>query len=133
MQKINDEPITVQKQVTFHAETPIRNRCKEGVFSRHGKASPSISRFINPRSRLYVIILVYERDIPNTTAIIRHELTVTRRPLILRVSCQHTLDAHADALDCLHGGPAGGAEQIEADDAVAVDVGVHWDRAGSVG
>ena len=58
------------------------------------------------------------------------KLIVALRPLVLRVASQHTLNTHADALDALHGAPARGAEEIQTDDAVGVDVWVDGDGAG---
>lgn len=60
-------------------------------------------------------------------------MRVPGRSLVLRVAGQHALQAHADALDVLHRTPAGGAEEVEADDAVAVDVWMHGDGAGRRG
>lgn len=57
------------------------------------------------------------------------KVLVTRRPLVLCVSRQHALDRHADALDVLYGTPALVSEQVQANDAVAVDVRVHGYRA----
>lgn len=53
-----------------------------------------------------------------------HEIFIARRSFVLGVSRQHALDAHADALDILHGAPALRAQQVEADDAVGVNMGV---------
>lgn len=77
------------------------------------------------------IIVVKEPDIPRPLRVPPHEILVARRSLVLRVARQHALDAHADALDVLDGAPALAAEEVEADDAVGVDVWV--DRYGSVG
>jgi hypothetical protein len=60
------------------------------------------------------------------------KILVTRRSLVLGVSRQHALDAHADALDALHGGPAVGAEEVQTDDAVGVDMWVDGYGAGSL-
>jgi len=49
---------------------------------------------------------------------------VPRRPLVLAVAREHALDAHADTLDVVDGRPALPVQQVEADDAVAVDVGM---------
>lgn len=73
----------------------------------------------------HIIILVDERNISDAPTVVCHELAVTRGSLIARVCGQHALDAHTHALDGLYGRPAGGTEEIEADDAVTVDVGVH--------
>ena len=51
-----------------------------------------------------------------------HELVISLRTLVLGVAAQHALDAHAHALNALHGRPTRvAAEKIEADDAVGVD------------
>ena len=75
--------------------------------------------------------MVVEIDIPRSEPVCPYELLVAGRPLILRVPCQHALQAHAHTLDILHGAPALLSEEIEADDAVGVDVGMYWD--GSIG
>lgn len=43
------------------------------------------------------------------------------------------MDTHADAFNRLHRRPAGRAEEVEADDAVAIDVGVHGDGPWGIG
>lgn len=62
-----------------------------------------------PPSQSYIIIVVHEVDIARPAAVIRHKLPIALRALVARVGRQHALDAHADALDGLHGRPAGGA------------------------
>lgn len=69
-------------------------------------------------------ILVNEPDISGPLGISADEFLVTGGTLVLGVARQHALYAHADTLDVVDGTPALGAEQIEADDAVGVDVGV---------
>jgi len=61
------------------------------------------------------------------------ELLIALRSLVLGVSGQHALYAHADGFDGLHGGPACAAEQVEADDPVGVDVWVDWDGTAGEG
>lgn len=58
------------------------------------------------RHHLYVVVLVDEIDIPNTPAVVRYKVLITRRAFVLVICSQHTLDAHADALGSLHGRPA---------------------------
>lgn len=82
---------------------------------------------------LYVIILIDKIDVADATAVGGDKLFVTGRSFVAAVGGKHALEAHADALDCLDWGPAGGAQEIKADDAIAVDVGVHRNRAGSIG
>jgi hypothetical protein len=79
---------------------------------------------------LYIVILIDEVDITDATAVGGNELLVTGGSLIAIVGGKHALKAHADALNCLHWGPAGGAQEIKADNAIAVDMGMHWDCAG---
>ena len=79
---------------------------------------------------LYIIIIILKPNIPRPPLITRHKLLIPRGPFILGIRRQHALDAHADTLDRLHGRPAGTAEQVETDDAVAVDVRVDGDREG---
>lgn len=55
-----------------------------------------------PRT-LHIIIIIMEIDIPRSPPIIRHKVTITGRSLIARISGQHALNAHADALDRLYG------------------------------
>jgi len=71
--------------------------------------------------------MILKPYIPRPLRIQPHEILVPRGALVLRVARQHALQAHAHALDVLHGRPAGRAEEVEADDAVAVDVGVDGD------
>jgi hypothetical protein len=78
------------------------------------------------------MIVEQEVDIPWPLSIASHECFVSRRPLILRIACQHTLQTHTHALYIVHRAPALFVEQIEADDAVGVDVRMHGDRVGNV-
>ena len=79
-------------------------------------------------------IVIDEPNIPDSPSPAPHSHTATEvlislGPLVPLVTCQHALDAHADALDGLDGGPALGPEQVETDDPIRVDVWVDWDRA----
>lgn len=73
--------------------------------------------------------MINKTDIPRPLGIMPHKLLIPFRPFVLRVSRQHALDTHAYALHILHRAPAGGAEKVEADDAVGVDVWVNGDGA----
>jgi len=75
------------------------------------------------------IVMIIKIDIPWSSSIVQHETLVTLWSLVLAVPGQHALYTHANALHILHGTPALGAQKVEADDAVRVDVGVHWDRS----
>lgn len=91
-----------------------------------------------PRSRsnpqgagnLYIVILIDKVNVTDAAAIGGNELLVTGGSLITIVGGKHALEAHADALDCLYWGPTGGTQEIKADNAIAVDVGMHWDCTG---
>lgn len=77
-------------------------------------------------------IMKHEVDIPRPLRIIPDEILIALRPLLLRVTCQHTLQANTHAFDVVDRGPAGAVEQVEADDAVGVDVRVPGYRVGFV-
>lgn len=77
--------------------------------------------------RLDVCILIDEPDVAGPLCVPAYEFFVAGGSFVLGVARQHALDAHADALDVLDWAPALGAEQIEADDAIGVDVGVDGD------
>lgn len=78
-------------------------------------------------SGLNVVVMIIERNVPWSPPIRSHKFFVARWSLVLGVLCQHALDAHADALDGLYGGPASGSEKIETDDAITVDMRVDRD------
>jgi hypothetical protein len=93
---------------------------------------PTSSNFGGARD-LYIVILVDKVDVTDATAVGGNELLVTGRSLIAIVGGKHALKAHADALNCLYGRPTGGTQKVKADNSIAVDVRVHWDRAGCAG
>jgi hypothetical protein len=61
-------------------------------------------------------------DIPWPLRIVPHEILVSLRPFLLRIAREHALQTDAYAFDVVDGRPAGAVEQVEADDAVGVDV-----------
>ena len=73
--------------------------------------------------------MVVELDVLWSLAVRADEVFVSRRPLVLGVAGEHTLQTHADALNVLHWAPPLLAEKIKADDAVRVNMGVHRNRA----
>lgn len=75
------------------------------------------------------VIVIHKVNVARPQPVLGHELLVARGPLVLGVARQHALDAHADALGALDGAPALVPQQVEADDAVGVDVRVDGDRA----
>lgn len=66
-------------------------------------------------------------NISRPLSVIPHKVLISLRPLLLRVARQHTLETDTHAFDVVDGGPAGAVEQVEADDAVGVDVRVDGD------
>jgi len=74
-------------------------------------------------------VMVVEVNIFRAESVGAYKLIVSGRTLVLRISRQHALDAHADALDVLYRAPSLLAKEVEADDAVRVDVRVDRDRA----
>lgn len=74
-------------------------------------------------------VVVVEVDVPGPQPVPPHKLLVAGRALVLGVAREHALYAHADTLDILHGAPALLAEEVEADEAVGVYVGMDRDRA----
>lgn len=72
-------------------------------------------------------VLVHKSNISWPLRISPYEILVARRSFILGVASQHTLNAHADALNILDGAPALGAEEVKANDAVGIDVWVDGD------
>nr|POE49419.1 hypothetical protein CFP56_50336 [Quercus suber] len=73
--------------------------------------------------------MIEKVDVPWSLPVTPHELLIPGGPFRLGVTRQHTLDADTDALDVVHGAPALRVQQIEADDAVGVDVRVQGDAA----
>ena len=67
------------------------------------------------------------RDIPGPLAVLPDELVITRRQFPPVIAGEHALDAYAHGLDVVDGRPAVAGEQVEADDAVGVDVWVDGD------
>lgn len=57
------------------------------------------------------------------------EIGVAFGAVVLGVARKHALDAHTHALDILYGTPTRAAQEIQADDAVGVDVRMHGYRA----
>ena len=70
-----------------------------------------------------------EIDIPRPSVVVPAKVLVAFRPLVPRIARQHALQAHANALHALHRAPSGLVEEIQAYDAVAVDVRVDGNLA----
>jgi hypothetical protein len=75
-----------------------------------------------PSIPLNLLIMENKANIPRPLCIIPHKILISLRPLLLRVAREHTLQTNTHALDVVDGRPAGAVEQVEADDAVGVDV-----------
>jgi hypothetical protein len=61
-------------------------------------------------------------DIPRPLSIIPDKVFVPLRPFLLGITREHALQAYTHAFDIVDRGPTGAVEQVEADDAVRVDV-----------
>lgn len=75
------------------------------------------------------VIVVVKVNVAWPLPIAPYKLIITWRSLVLRVAGQHALNTHADCFHVLHRAPALGAEQVETDDAVGVDVRMDRDRS----
>lgn len=71
---------------------------------------------------LHFVIVKGKLDVPRPRCVVPYEVLVAWWPLLLRVAREHALETHADALYVVHGAPAGSVEEVEADNAVGVDV-----------
>ena len=76
-----------------------------------------------------MIIMKDPRDIPRALPVLPDKLVIARRQLPSVVAGQHALDADAHGLDVVDGRPAVAGEQVQADDAVGVDVWMDGDGA----
>lgn len=56
---------------------------------------------------LYIVIFIDEVDVTDATAVGGNEFLIAGGSFITGIGCQHALQTHANALDVLHGGPAG--------------------------
>lgn len=73
--------------------------------------------------------MVVKVDVFWSETVASDELLVSGRPLVLGIARQHALEAHAYALDVLDRTPALVAQEIEAYDAVGINVRMHGNRA----
>lgn len=80
------------------------------------------------RCRLYFVIVIVELDVLRSRLVCADEVGVAFGPVVLCIAREHALDAHTYALDILYGTPARGSQEVQADDAVGVDVRVHGYR-----
>ena len=72
-------------------------------------------------------VVIIEVDVLRALCISPHEILITRWSLILCVTRQHALDAHAHTFHILYRTPPLSTQQIQADDAIRVDMRVDWD------
>ena len=72
--------------------------------------------------------MVVKVDVTGPLAVGSDKVGIARRPLILCIAGQHALQTHADTLDVLNRAPALRPEQVEANNAIGVDMRVHRDR-----
>lgn len=78
---------------------------------------------------LHGIVVVEELNVAGPQFVAPHKVRVAGRSLVFVVTSQHALNAHTHTLDALDGAPARLSEEVEADDAVGVDMGMHRDWA----
>jgi len=69
-----------------------------------------------------LLIVKDKVNIPRPLSVIPDKVLISLWPLLLRVARKHTLKTDTHAFDVVDRGPAGAVEQVEADDAVGVDV-----------
>jgi hypothetical protein len=121
--------------------TPTKSSVSKALFIKHAQPGHS-----------YCGIVVKEVDIPRPLTVVAHELTIARRSytilafqsysihphtsngtnvltLSLCVARQHALDTDTHALHVMHRAPSLRVQQVQAYNAVAVDVRVHGNRA----
>ena len=68
------------------------------------------------------LIMKDKINISRPLSVVPDKVLISLWPLLLRVARQHTLKTDTYAFDVVDWGPAGAVEQVEADDAVGVDV-----------
>ncbi len=72
--------------------------------------------------------MVIELHVPGTQPVAPDELFVPRWTLVLRVARKHALNTHANALYVLDWTPTLSTEEIQADEAIRVDMRMHGNR-----
>lgn len=108
-------------------DAPYPRFVKVKVHSKPHGTKPSART--NPSTPSHGVVMEQPPHILRPQLVPFDELLVAWRPLVLAVPREHALEAHADALDVLHGRPALPIQQVEADEAVGVDVRVDGDGA----
>jgi len=68
-----------------------------------------------------------EADIPRPLLVVPYKVLISRWSLLLRIACKHTLQAHTYTLYVMNWRPARTVEQVQANDAVGVNVRVPRD------
>jgi hypothetical protein len=74
---------------------------------------------------LYSVVMVIELHVPWAQPVAPYKLFVPGRALVLCISSEHALDTHADALHVLNWTPTLSTEEIQADDAICIDMRMH--------
>ena len=64
----------------------------------------------------------YKINIPRPLLVVAHEVIVARRTFFGGITREHALQAHTYAFHIVNGGPSRAIEEVEANDAVGVDV-----------
>lgn len=138
----NNHPTPMQKKMNEPRNTTPRRHQNKQTKKKHVQNSteqfyprnpyrfflvtPHVPSTVGPY--LHIVVVVKEIDIPGPPSIVVDEIGITWGPFIPRVRSQHALDTHADALDGLNRRPPRGTQQIQADDAIAVDMGMDRNR-----
>lgn len=103
------------------------NAGNDASFPRHSHHAATKSPPSRRACPSHFIVVEVEIDIPWSLCVAPYEFFVSRRPLGQRVAGEHALQAHAHALHVMHRTPALPVQQVQTNDAVAVDVRVQWD------
>jgi hypothetical protein len=74
---------------------------------------------------LYSVVMVIELHVPRAQPVAPNKLFVPGRTLVLCIASQHALDTHADALYVLNRAPTLSTKEIQADEAIRVDMRMH--------
>lgn len=65
-------------------------------------------------------------DVTRPLGVVFDKVLIPWRPLLLRVACEHALQADAHAFYVVYRAPASSVEEVKAYDAVCVDVRMPW-------
>jgi hypothetical protein len=78
---------------------------------------------------LYSVVMVIELHVPRAQPVAPNKLFISGRALVLCIASEHALDTHADALYILNRTPTLSTEEIQADEAIRIDMRMHGNRS----